>query len=65
MPIIPLKRFATMDPYILVSAINMQLRDEYSSLEELCASQEIPIEELKERLRKKEFTYDEQTRQFK
>ncbi|MCR5537408.1 MAG: DUF4250 domain-containing protein [Succinivibrio sp.] len=61
----PLKHYATMDPYILVSAINMQLRDEYSSLEELCQSQEIPIDELKARLKKKEFTYDEKTRQFK
>ncbi len=65
MPIIPLKRFATMDPYILVSAVNMQLRDEFSSLEELCSSQEISLEKLKERLKKKGFCYDEKTRQFK
>ncbi len=65
MPLIPLKRFATMDPYILVSAVNMQLRDEFSSLEELCKSQEIPLEELEARLKKSGFKYDSTERQFK
>ncbi|MBQ9275221.1 MAG: DUF4250 domain-containing protein [Succinivibrio sp.] len=61
----PLKRFATMDPYVLVSAVNMQLRDEFSSLDELCSAQEISKEELLQRLRKADFVYDEESRQFK
>ncbi|HAR80561.1 MAG TPA: DUF4250 domain-containing protein [Succinivibrionaceae bacterium] len=62
---IPIKRFATMDPYILVSAVNMQLRDEFSSLEDLCAAQEIDVNALKERLKKSGFKYDQEQRQFK
>ncbi len=62
---IPLTRFKTMDPYILVSAVNMQLRDDFETLEELCASQEIPVEELRERLKKAGFEYDAEQRQFK
>ncbi len=65
MAMIPLKRYETMDPYILVSAVNMQLRDEFSSLEDLCASQEIDAQKLKDRLRKSGFSYDAEQRQFK
>lgn len=46
MAMIPLKRYETMDPYILVSAVNMQLRYEFSSLEDLCAAQEIDAKKL-------------------
>lgn len=62
---VPLTKFATMDPYILVSAVNMQLRDEFGSVEELCRAQEIDPEALKARLKKAGFKYDEATRQFK
>ena len=65
MAMIPLKRYETMDPYLLVSAVNMQLRDEFSSLEDLCAAQEIDAKKLEERLRKAGFSYDEAQRQFK
>ncbi|MDY6322808.1 MAG: DUF4250 domain-containing protein [Succinivibrio sp.] len=65
MAMIPLTRFKTMDIYILVSAVNMQLRDEYSSLEDLCSAQEIPADELRARLEKGGFKYDPGTRQFK
>ncbi|MBO6259056.1 MAG: DUF4250 domain-containing protein [Succinivibrio sp.] len=61
----PLKRFETMDPFILVSAVNMQLRDEFSTLEDLCASQEIDTEKLRAVLKKHGFRYDEEGRQFK
>ena len=36
-----LANFKNMDPFILLSAVNMQLRDEYSSLDELCATNDI------------------------
>ncbi|MDY6421419.1 MAG: DUF4250 domain-containing protein, partial [Succinivibrio dextrinosolvens] len=45
-----LEKFASMDPYILLSAVNMQLRDEYSSLEELCKVHDISQEELVNKL---------------
>lgn len=65
MPMIPLSRYETMDPFVLVSAVNMQLRDEFSSLEDLCASQEIDAEKLKAVLKKHGFRYDGEGRQFK
>ena len=34
------------DPYILLSFVNTKLRDEYGSLEELCASLDLDKEEL-------------------
>ena len=33
-----LDNYEKMDPFILLSAVNMQLRDNYSSLEDLCKS---------------------------
>ena len=65
MTLIPLKRYETMDHYILVSAVNVQLRDEFSSLEDLCSAQEIDAEKLKDRLKKSGFKYDSEQRQFK
>lgn len=62
---VSLKRFASMDPYILVSAVNMQLRDEFPSLEELCAYHEIVADELKSVIKKHGFRYDETQNQFK
>ena len=62
---ISLARFANMDPYILVSAVNMQLRDAYSDLDELCKAHEISREELCAKLKKAGFSYDTDSRQFK
>lgn len=62
---VSLKRFATMDPYILVSAVNMQLRDEFSTLEDLCSYHEIDPEELKAKIKKNGFKYDVEQNQFK
>lgn len=63
---ISLARYASMDPYILVSAINMQLRDhKFSSLADLCACHEIDENELKSKLKKAGFTFNEEQKQFK
>lgn len=62
---IPLKRYETMDPFILVSAVNMQLRDEFANLEDLCSYHEIDKEKLVSRLKEKNFSYDEANKQFK
>lgn len=53
------------DPVMLLSAINMQLRDNYSSLKELAASYMIEENEIIEKLAAINYTYDENTNQFK
>ncbi|MGN0232284.1 MAG: DUF4250 domain-containing protein [Muribaculaceae bacterium] len=53
------------DPIILLSYINMQLRDNYTSLDELCASLDIDCSELCGKLSDVGFVYDEATNQFK
>ncbi|MEZ3549972.1 MAG: DUF4250 domain-containing protein [Muribaculaceae bacterium] len=54
------------DPNILVSMINMKLRDgDYSSLDDACLSLGIDKEELERRLAAAGFHYDSTQRQFK
>lgn len=52
------------DPVMLLSYVNTQLRDNYSSLEELCNCLQLEEEELKEKLAGIDYSYDEQTNQF-
>lgn len=60
-----LDNYLIMDPYILLSIINMKLRDEYSSLEALCEDKNISSYKLEERLRKVGYKYYEDINQFK
>lgn len=53
------------DNFMLLSIVNMKLRDEFSSLEDFCASEDISERELKERLAEVGFEYDPSTNQFK
>ena len=54
------------DPFLLVSSINMLLRDnEFDSLEKLCAYFEREVEEVKEELQECGYVYDEKQRQVK
>ena len=54
------------DPFMLVSSINMLLRDnEFYSLEELRAYFEREVEEVKEELKVCGYVYDEDQRQVK
>ncbi len=54
------------NPFMLVSAVNMLLRDgEFESLEELCAYYDREAEEVKQTLKANGFEYDEEQRQFK
>lgn len=54
------------DPAMLVSAVNMLLRDdEYDSLESLCYSFDTTPDELKERLKESGYVYSEDQRQFR
>lgn len=53
------------DPFILLSFVNMKLRDEYSSLEDFCAAAGVEAGELKERLAASGFEYDAAAGRFR
>ena len=52
------------DPMMLLSFINLKLRDEFSSLNELCSTLSINREELEEILKKAGFEYSEENNRF-
>ena len=53
------------DPFILLSYVNTQLRDNFSSLEALCDDAGVSVEELSLRLEKAGFQYDPEQNQFR
>ena len=53
-----------MDPVILLSYINTQLRDKYSDLDELCADLGVNKGELVEKLAGVDYRYDERSNRF-
>ncbi|MCM1370193.1 MAG: DUF4250 domain-containing protein [Candidatus Amulumruptor caecigallinarius] len=53
------------DPFMLYSLINTKLRDEYSSLDELCASLDIDKAEIEKKLTDAGFRYEPSLNQFK
>ncbi|PCE69083.1 DUF4250 domain-containing protein [Salinivibrio sp. YCSC6] len=60
-----LKNYASMDPVMLMSIINMKLRDEFVSLEDLVRYYDIDRETLCARLADAGFTYLEDAKQFR
>jgi hypothetical protein len=54
----------TMDPFMLLSIINMKLRDNYSSLEGLCTDLDIEVEVLIKRLDEVGYIYNKGNNQF-
>lgn len=52
------------DPVILLSVINMKLRDFYPSLDALCDDMEEDREEIIEKLSSIDYQYDESGNQF-
>lgn len=52
------------DPIMLMSLINMKLRDFYSSLEALCEDMDIDRKDLEEALGKAGFEYNEENNRF-
>ena len=52
------------DPIMLLSAINMKLRDRYDSLEALCEDMNVTPEVLEMALAAAGYTYDEDRNQF-
>lgn len=54
-----------MDTNILVSIINLKLRDYYSNLENLCEDMNIDVNVLENSLKKGGFSYNKEINQFK
>ncbi len=53
------------DPMMLLSVVNTQLRDHYSSLEELCKACDEKEEELKAKLLAVGYSYNKEANQFR
>ena len=53
------------DPAMLLSFVNMRLRDQYSSLDEFCEAENVNRKLLMERLAEVNYYYDEKANQFK
>ncbi|MDO5344303.1 MAG: DUF4250 domain-containing protein [Lachnospiraceae bacterium] len=52
------------DPVMLLSYVNTQLRDHYSSLEDLCRSLGVDRQALTEKLKSIDYEYEEARNQF-
>ena len=52
------------DPIMLMSWVNMKLRDFYGSLDELCEDLEIDRKEIEDRLAKAGFEYNAELNKF-
>lgn len=52
------------DPVMLLSYVNMKLRDYYKSLEQLCEDMEVDQEGLVEKLAGIDYHYDRERNQF-
>lgn len=53
------------DPFMMLSWVNMKLRDQYNSLDELCEDLQIDRNSLEEKLRNAGFDYMPQINQFR
>ena len=53
------------DPYLLLSYINMKLRDEFETPEDFCAANDVRMEEITDILEPAGFRYDAATNQFR
>ena len=52
------------DPIILLSYVNTQLRDNYPSLQEMCASMGVDEEEIRQKLVQAGFEYSKEQNRF-
>ncbi len=52
------------DPYMLLSVVNLKLRDYYSSLDMLCSKMDVDSQEIVDKLRTIEYEYDASKNQF-
>ncbi|MCI5822639.1 MAG: DUF4250 domain-containing protein [Lachnospiraceae bacterium] len=54
-----------LDPVMLLSVVNTNLRDRYDSLEKFCQEESVDMEDLKKRLATIDYYYEEDTNQFR
>ena len=52
------------DPVMLLSFVNTQLRDNYSSLEEFASAYGVTASEIEEKLKAIDYTYDKENNRF-
>ena len=52
------------DPIMLLSFVNMKLRDNYASLDALCEDMDVSKEEIVKRLSEVGYEYDPETNRF-
>ena len=52
------------DPFMLLSYINTQLRDKYSSLDELCDDMDVSTEDIISKLDNAGYIYDKNANKF-
>ncbi len=52
------------DPVMLMSFLNTQLRDNYSSLDDLCGAYDLDAEEIAKKLNAIDYRYDPERNQF-
>jgi predicted solute-binding protein len=52
------------DPAMLLSFVNMKLRDNYKSLDEMCDDLELNRSEIEETLKNIDYSYDEEQNRF-
>lgn len=52
------------DPEMLYSYLNLQLRDHYSSFEEMCDRLDVSETEITEKMKSAGYIYDEKTNRF-
>jgi len=53
------------DPVMLLSMVNLKLRDFYSSLDAMCKDMDVSKKEIEEKLASIDYHYDEKMNQFK
>ncbi|NLM36273.1 hypothetical protein N3C_1318 [Clostridium sp. N3C] len=59
-----LERILAMDPYMLLSMVNMKLRDFYSSLDSLCDDWDVNPSVIEDKLKTVGYTYNKESNQF-
>ncbi len=52
------------DPVMLLSAVNMKLRDQYASLDALCEDMDVSREEIERTIAEAGYAYDETANRF-
>lgn len=53
------------EPVMLVSVLNLKLRDNYSSLEALCDDMDVSLSDIEEKLMKAGYKYNRETNQIR